>query len=402
MRILLLTAKPPWPEHDGGAVASSRIITGLASNGAEIYLLSLTTPKHPGINSDKISKEEQVKYYNEVFADTTIRLIPLLKNLLFSEKPYDLQRFYSASFLEQIREACSSVSFDIIQCEGLLFSLYIKELRQFTNASIVLRAHNIEYQIRVLMAQREKNIIKKWYLRGLASRIKKQEVLSRKLFDAVVPISEPDTEWFKSLEGNAPVFTSATGIETVTLQTHNDPLGFKVGFIGSLDWQPNIDGLVWFINDVWPAVINAIPGASLNIAGRNADIKTRKKLSGPNIYFRGEIDDALRFTSSMNVMIAPLFSGSGMRIKIIESMSAGIPVVASPIAASGLPVTSGKDIILASDIEEFSTGLIELLKNDQKAKKIALEAGKTIKNNFDNTILTTRLFDFYKTLINGC
>jgi|WetSurMetagenome_2_1015567.scaffolds.fasta_scaffold00647_18 polysaccharide biosynthesis protein PslH len=399
MRVLVLTTKPPWPEHDGGAIASSRIISGLSFNGAEVHLLSLTTPKHPATGTPETATKNNLRSYSECFVDTTIRKLQLIKNLFLSNTPYDLQRFYSDDAMERIRELCLSVPFDIIQCEGLVFSLYVSGIRHSTGARVILRAHNLEHRIRRMMARREKNIFKKLYLLNLSGRIKRVESSCLRLFDAIVAISEPDAEWFMGLEGKAPVFTSPTGIGITGNQYKTKTSENNVGFIGSLDWSPNIDGLIWFIKEVWPSVVNAVPQACLHIAGRNADRDTQRKLSGMNIEYHGEVYDANAFMISMKVMIAPLFSGSGMRIKIIESMGAGVPVVASPVAVKGLPFENGKDIVIAPSEETFSRGVIELLKNDLMANKTASEAFNTLKADFDNNSITSKLICFYKTLV---
>lgn len=399
MRVLVLTTKPPWPEHDGGAVASSRMISGLACNGAEVHLVSFTTPKHQATLTSEQAKEHQVRSFSEIYIDTTIQTSHLLKNFLFSDYPYDLQRFYSDEAMERISAVCKAEPFDIIQCEGLVFTLYAEGIKKVTDAKVILRAHNLEHQIKSMMADRERNILKKWYLSNLAARIKKVESSSRHKFDAVVAISEPDAEWFRSLDGSAPVFTSPTGMTVSDNHNTGKLPGDNIGFIGSLDWEPNIDGLVWFIKEVWPSVVSAFPEARLHIAGRNAGKETRKKLSGTNIDFHGEVDNALDFVSSMKILIAPLFSGSGMRIKITEAMGAGVPVVASPAAAMGLPVENGKEIIIAPSAETFSRGITDLLKNDLLANKIASEAVNTIKSGFDNNSITSKLIFFYKTLV---
>jgi len=204
-----------------------------------------------------------------------------------------------------------------------------------------------------------------------------------------------------SADGRAPVFLASTGISAPANLQSQKKGRYNVGFIGSLDWHPNVDGILWFVNEVWPLVISRLPEASLHIAGRNADAGTAEKLTGQNITFHGEIDDSLLYTSSMNLMIAPLFSGSGMRIKIIESMSAGVPVVASPVAATGLPVKDGKDILIAGSREKFSSSILTLLTDDTLTEEIAANATGTVRENFDNNIITAQLFDFYKTLADG-
>ena len=248
------------------------------------------------------------------------------------------------------------------------------------------------------MAQQEKKILQRWYLFNLSSRIKRIESGCRNVFDAIVAITEDDRKWFEAQGGNSPVIVSETGAD-LTVMAKKKPTGdYKVGFIGALDWQPNIDGLLWFLKEVWPGIVDAIPQASLYIAGKNASPHLCKTITGSHVVFRGEIDDAVTFTSSMTVIIAPLFAGSGMRIKIIEAMNAGTPVVASPVAAKGLPVTDRKDILLGKTRDEFQNAIAELLTDSITREKIAFNAKALIRERFNNDKLTGRLLEFYKTL----
>jgi len=402
MRILILTTKPPWPPRDGGAVASMRMIEGLASHDAVVSVLSMTTPKHYRIKDEPSPAKSQIKNFVKTEVDTTIHPASFIKNFFFSKKPYDLERFYSGSLLEILRSTTDIKDYDIIQCEGLVFALYVNDIRALTNAKIVLRAHNIEHHIRKMMAWQEKNILKRLYLLNLSSRIKRTESSCRNMFDAIVAITEDDRDWFESQGGRCPVIVSQTGEDLATQANEFHIRNNNVGFIGALDWQPNIDGLLWFLNDVWPAIVNDIPTASFRIAGRNAALRTQKLLTGRNVVFLGETDDARGFISSMTVMIAPLFAGSGLRIKIIEAMNAGIPVVASPVAAQGLPVTNNHDIIIGSDKEGFKKGVTELLTDSEMHHSIVMNGKALIREKFDNDKLTAQLLEFYKTLQNGC
>jgi polysaccharide biosynthesis protein PslH len=402
MRILILTTKPPWPPRDGGAVASMRIIEGLASHGAVVSVLSMTTPKHYRIKDEPSPSKSLIKYFLKAEVDTSIHPLSFLKNFFFSERPYDLERFYSGSFLEILRSITDIKDYDIIQCEGLVFAFYVNDIRALTNAKIILRAHNIEHHIKEMMAQHERNILKRLYLLNLSSRIKRTESSCRNMFDAIVAITEDDRNWFEGQDGRCPVVVSETGEYPEMQANEFHARNNNVGFIGALDWQPNIDGLLWFLDEVWPAIVKDIPAASFRIAGRNAASHTQKLLAGKNVVFLGEIDDARVFISSMAVMIAPLFAGSGMRIKIIEAMNAGIPVVASPVAAQGLPVTDNHDIIIGSDKNGFKRGVTELLTDSEMRHSIGMNGKALIREKFDNDKLTAQLLEFYKTLHDGC
>lgn len=400
MKILVLTTKPPWPPRDGGAVASKCIIEGLAQHGADISVISMITRKHEAVTREPARENLPVSDFKSCYIDTTVKPHALVSNLVFSSYPYDLERFYSADFMQLIKSLTDIEKYDIIHCEGLVFALYAGEIRKLTNAPLILRAHNIEHHIREMMSINEKFIPVRLYLKNLSRRIKRLEENCRNIFDAIVTITEDDKKWFDLQKGEAPVFVSGTGVTPATNKDIRKTEKYRVGFIGALDWQPNISGLVWFLKEVWPSIIKYVPEASLTIAGRNASKSTAGALRGTNVIFEGEIDNALSFTSSMCVMIAPLFAGSGMRIKIIEAMSAGVPVVASPVAAKGIPVTNKKDILLADSKELFSSAVIKLLTNNSEHDRIATEASGLIMEKYDNTKITSKLLEFYKVLTN--
>lgn len=400
MKILVLTTKPPWPPHDGSAVASKSIIEGLAMQGVEMALLSITTQKHVAIDNASVNPTLPLSVYKRLFIDTSVRPVPLVTNFIFSSTPYDIERFYSHKFMRLIASMPDLNNYDIIQCEGLVFALYVTEIRALTGARIVLRAHNLEHQIREMMAEDEKFLPKRIYLKNLAGRIRHLESRCRSLFDAIVTITDKDKRWFDDQPGDAPVIVAETGVQAITEAVSTQKRRSRVGFIGALDWQPNIRGLIWFIREVWPVIVKQSPDASLIIAGRNASKATVRSLKGPNIIFEGEINDASGFTSSMTVMIAPLFAGSGMRIKIIEAMKAGVPVVASPVAASGVPVTDNHNILLADDSNEFASAVLKMLGDSSESNRITTNAHSLLKDKYDNNKITSHLYGFYKVLTN--
>lgn len=401
MKILLLAPKPPWPPHDGSAVAMARCIGGLAGNGADVSVLAMKTEKHGHGGTAGSVSPEFLKQYETVPADTRIKPFSLLGNLLFSNEPYDLIRFRSPQFLKAIRSLISGGDYDIIQCEGLLFMLYLDEIKRLTSAPVVLRAHNIEHRLRGMMAETSSNILYRAYLRNLSHRIRRLETAAAGHFDAVVPISEPDAEWFRSVASKTPIHLSETGVENAEYIKEPEEPELRAGFIGALNWQPNLAGIKWFLKNVWPCVSRQNPRATLHIAGKEASPHTRRWLQGERVVFDGEVEDASRFMASMNVMIAPLFAGSGLRIKIIEAMSLGRTVVATPVAVGGLRVQDRHNIIIAADASSFCSALTEVLTDPLLRVATGKAATDFVRRNYDNRALTAELFDFYTKLSNG-
>lgn len=398
MKILVLSPKPPWPPNDGGAVATMRCIEGLAAGGAIISVLAMRTEKHGPGSGPSSQPSVLLQYYNTVAVDTRIRPLKMLANLLLSAEPYDLNRFHVKQYSEALHSLLLREHFDIIQCEGLLFSYYIDEIRSVTDTPLVFRAHNLEHRIREMMAELATVPVEKDYLKSLARRLLKRELFALKQFDAIIPISEPDFQWFKSVAPDKPMMLSETGAGITEPVDEPDNPGLKVGFIGALNWQPNLDGLRWFLAAVWPRVLRALPDATLHIAGRAAPANAKDWLAGKNVSLEGEVEDARRFVGSMTVMIAPLFAGSGLRIKIIEAMSMGKTVIATPVAAEGLPVEDHRELFIGTDTLSFCDALTSALSDPGLRARTGANARELVRERFDNLKQTSLLLAFYKKL----
>jgi len=398
MKILVLTTKPPWPPHDGGAFATLRCIEGLAENGASVSVLAMKTHKHASLRKDVTDIIPHVAAYETIEIDTEINYIAAASNLIFSDEPYDMIRFVSDRYSQRIKSLLAETSFDIIQCEGPVFSYYYDQIRSKTGTPVVLRAHNIEHRIRAMMADQSHCLSEKIYLKNLSARIRKREIYAAEKSDAIVPIAEPDMNWFASVCPDKPLMLAETGVNEVSASPVSNNDSLRVGFIGALDWKPNIQGLTWFIRRVWPWVRANVPSATLHIAGRNASPTVHRTISGEGIVYEGEVADSRAFISGMTVMIAPLFAGSGLRIKIIEAMSLGKTIVATPAAANGLPVTDLKEILVGNDEQMFIRILSEALNNRELRENTGKEALNMIRRRYDNRAITANLLQFYKQL----
>jgi glycosyltransferase involved in cell wall biosynthesis len=398
MRILLLCNKSPWPPRDGGSAATLSMIRGLSALNTSVTVLALNTSKHhtnPDEMPPDIIRGIDIKLID---IDTEISRIKLITNLLFSGKPYNLQRFSSVKYSQELVNILRN-KFDIIQIEGLSMYHYLEVIKRHTSIPVVFRPHNAENRIWSLLADEEETWFKRIYFNILARRIKKIEKHIINKFDAIVPISPPDLKWFRTEGLSIPSIVVSPGYfhEEIEEYSHSDTQ--KVFFIGALDWLPNIYGLKWFIREVWPVIIRRIPRAEFFIAGRNASGKTISGLGGPNIFFIGETDSSAAFIKDKTVMVVPLFSGSGIRIKIIEGMSQGKSVVATAIAAEGLDYEDRKDIFISSGPEEFADNLTLLIQNPDLRKEVGENAIKNVRKNYNILASSEKLINFYRELL---
>ena len=397
MNILQICNKPPYPPKDGGSIAMLNLTKGLSLLGCKITVIAMNPQKHfssvKNIPAD-FKKNIDFHYIN---IDTSVHILKLIKNLLFSCLPYNAERFITKKFKSELENILLKNKFDIIQLEGLYLTPYIKTIHKYSEAKIVLRAHNIEYKIWERIAKNEKNPFKKCYLSVLKKRIKKFEKNAINRYDLLVPISKNDAQIFSELGNKKTIHICQSGIVTEELsRIKTEPDLFSVFYIGSLDWIPNQEALMWFIKKVWPKIINIHTDIFFYVAGRNAPQWFSDKLNAKNIIFKGEIDNSYDFISSKGIMVVPLFSGSGIRVKIIEGMALGKPVVTTTIGAEGINVTNDENILIADTVNDFSQHILNLLSDKSFYNQISNNAKKFINRNFNNNKITSDLLKFYE------
>ncbi|NLA24321.1 MAG: glycosyltransferase family 4 protein, partial [Bacteroidales bacterium] len=332
MKILCLSNKMPYPPIDGGSIATFNIIDSLVNAGNDIHLLSFNTSKH-FVDEKDIPKPIKENFkLKSIYLNTKLSFLKLSINFIFSKLPYIAERFYSKKFKKELKNILSEANFDIVQIEGLYMCLYIPTIRKHSKALIAYRAHNIEHEIWKLTAANKKGKLIKFYLNNMANRILNLEKKVLNQYDLLIPITERDNEVFYNLGNRNPSLVMPAGIdyqkyETKTTSTTNK----NIFHIGALDWTPNQEGLIWFIENCIPILKTSNPDIKLHIAGRNAPEWFVKKINIPEIVYHGEIDNALKFMGKYGIMIVPLLSGSGMRIKIIEGMALGKVIVSTPL-----------------------------------------------------------------------
>jgi polysaccharide biosynthesis protein PslH len=396
MKILQLTNKPPYPDRDGGAIAVLSLTRGLARTGHEVTVLSMNTLKH---HTDARQLPEDLRNLADFrFADVPAVISPLTAviNLLFSKLPYNAVRFISGEYKKVLVNLLNEKSFDIVQLEGLYLCPYIPLIRQYSKARIAYRAHNIEHEIWARTAALSGGL-KKWYISNLAKRIKKFEMSWLNQYDLLVPITQRDGEILNRLGNMRPWLVSPTGIDTIAIADSNALTEYPSIFhLGSLEWSPNQEGLLWFLTHCWPSLHARWPELKFYVAGRNAPGWLIKKLNLPGIVYEGEVADAYLFMKSKAVMVVPLLSGSGMRIKIIEGMALGKAIVSTSIGAEGLGVEDGKNIMIADHPEEFISAIETLLTNKDLYGSIGMGSQLFIDENFDNLALAGQLAQFYQ------
>jgi len=396
MKILFLTNKLPYPPMDGGSIATLNMITGLNRDGHQVSCLSLNTLKH-SFPIEKIPRSLSAEIrFMAVPCDTSINAVRMLLNLFFSRIPYIAERFNNPSFRERLIQVLSQNQFDIIQIEGPYMGHYLEVVRQKSKAAVSFRAHNLEHIIWKRKATNEKWPFRKWYFLNMSKRLKRFEAQVVEQTNCLIPISPLDEKAFREMGFEKPILTIPTGLNLKEYRQTELPPEPSVFFIGALDWLPNQEGLLWFLDQVSDQLREEIPGLQIHVAGRNAPKSFENLISKKEIIYHGEVENAKEFMSSYRVMIAPLFTGSGIRIKILEAMALGRPVVTTPIGIEGISARNNREVMISDNPEAFKKQIVKLIRNDILSQELAAAGRRLIRENFDTFGLSSRITRFFK------
>jgi polysaccharide biosynthesis protein PslH len=394
MRLLQLCTKVPYPPKDGGAAGVFVYSKAFSDLGHTVDIVAVNPPKH-FIGEDQYKALPENIHIHAVSMDTSPVWWRALVNLLFSLVPYQVERFSNTDFTKQLISVLKQSQFDVIQMEGIYLCPYLPVIRRFSNASVVLRAHNIEGSLWKDIAANETTLMKRFYLSILARRMKRYEIEQFSQFDAVTSVTSKDLDYVKAHRPllKADLFPYAIEIKPFTLT----PINRKaIYFLGALDWMPNQEAIRWFAAEVWPKIFQAFPNIRFHVAGRNAAKSLADFLEGiEGIVYSGEVADAGAFLRQFSIMVSPLFSGSGIRVKIIEAMQQGVVVLASAKAVEGIEATPGQHLLLAETSEDYILHLHRLFSESGLIEQIGADARQLICEKFDILAITRNLIDFY-------
>jgi glycosyltransferase involved in cell wall biosynthesis len=362
--------------------------------GHEIHLLVFNTKKHFVKDEDLPPLFRQIASFQKIYLDADVTLGRAVANLLSGES-FHISRFYSEEFNEALIKTLQAHTFDVIQIEGLHMTIYLPTIRKYSKARVSLRAHNVEYIIWERLAEADSSGLKKWYVKLLASRLKKYELKTLNELDAIVPITGHDADILKQLGISIPMFVSPTGIDLEQYPMDRSQLEWPSVFhLGALDWQPNQQAVQWFLQEVWPGLHERFPNITFYLAGRNMP-DWILNLDQKGVVVAGEIDSAVDFINAKGIMVVPLLAGSGMRIKIIEGMALGKTIVATSIGAEGIHYTDEKNILIADTPQAFANAIAKCIEDRPFSEQLGQSARELIEQEYDNQALVKKLSSFY-------
>ncbi|HEX7831807.1 MAG TPA: glycosyltransferase family 4 protein [Thermoanaerobaculia bacterium] len=377
MRILILTPRVPWPLLDGGRIAMARLAQALAKH-AEVRVLSLNPRKHRATLDDIPLPIEAIDI------DTSRVIGPLITAL--GATPFIVARFVSRAFEQRLIETLREFNPDVVQIESPFLLPYAETIRAHSDARVVLRSLNVEFRIWEELARTKHSLL----ARLVANSLRRYEVRHLDTCDALIPISHDDANDFRALGCTKPIHVAPCGVPLPPLGDA-EPEDDTVGFIGALDYLPNQQAALWIHDELRPR----LPDVKLTISGSNPPAWLRERVHAITA------PDAQQFMRSQSVMIAPLLSGGGMRIKVLEAMALGKAMVATTRGAGGIDFTPGREVVIADDADAFADAVVRLLNDPDERRRLGDAARAQVAARYDPDIIGRDLLAFYETGINA-
>ena len=239
----------------------------------------------------------------------------------------------------------------------------------------VLFQHNVESMIWERYYQTETNPLKKAYFNFERKRLARYEKRACNRFDLVFTVSEEDRQTLRQRLGvRGPIEVLETGVDADFFSPAEDSavIPNKLVFLGSMDWMPNIDGVTWFIDNVYSQIRAKSPAVTLDIVGRRPDVKIQQLArTDPSVRVIADVPDVRPYVAAADLFVVPLRVGGGSRIKIYEAMAMNRPVVSTTIGAEGLPLNPGEHIAIGDSPCDFAQQVLDLLKAPSKKKRIS-------------------------------
>jgi glycosyltransferase involved in cell wall biosynthesis len=398
MNILQICHKPPYPAIDGGCIAIKNISEGLLNESCNVKILTINTIKHP-FDISLFPKEfiEKTKI-ESVFVDTKLNIVDAFSNLVTYDS-YNISRFFSPDFNNLLIKTLQKNKFDVILLESLFTTPYLNTIRAHCKSKVILRSHNLEHIIWERLAKETSNPAKKVYLKLLSNQLKSYEIAVLKNIDGVAAISKDDELKYNNFDNAPKSITIPFGINLKNYNYESINKESKLTFfhLGAMDWKPNLEAVGWLLKDVWPKIVEKIPNAELHLAGKNMP-KWLIDKKDKNVFNHGNVESAKEFMKKYDVMIVPILSAGGIRVKIIEGMALGKTIVSTKMGAEGLNYNNNQNILIANNPEEFTNVSIELSKNRNKILAIGENARIHVLENYDQNLISKKLINFFESI----
>lgn len=381
MRVLLLTQVLPYPPDSGPKVKTYHVLKYLAQKH-QVTLVSFVR------DTDKPEYIEHLKTLCERVITVPIKRSPLrdlvfLVKSLVTNQPWMMLRDERPEMRAALQELAATTEFDVVHADQLNMGQYALP---FTKSRKVLDLHNALWVLYKRMASTlplhkpmKYLLMRDWRL------LKKYEGEMCCTFDAVTAVSDEDKQSLVEAGARSDIIVLPIAIDIDKQPFINRaPSSPHIVHIGTMYWPANIDGIRWFLDQIYPLIKQKVPNVRCTLIGARPpqDIKDREQ-TDPTLKVTGYVEDPLPYLQDSSMMIVPLRAGGGMRVKILNAFAQGLPMVTTAVGCEGIHVINGYDILIADAPEEFANQSIRLLTDAALNEQLTLHGRQTAEEKYD-------------------
>ncbi len=382
-RLLFISPVFLFPNDAGGKIRSTNILRGLKGGAFDLTLLSPAAPGQPQAWAAAIDEA-----CDQFIAWPAARPMPRWRRAvdILGALPVNVAVDRQPAALEAVRAAISGQAYDLVVFD-FVHSAALMPNR--IDAATVCFTHNVEAEIFARHAQTAASPLMRAVWRSQHRKMLRFEAEVLRRFTHVVAVSERDGQQFRQAYGLRDVFAIPTGVdlEHFAWQAPSEAHPPTVVFTGSMDWQANVDGVRYFLDDIWPLVQRGVPQARFVVVGRNpppALVDRAKALAG--VSFTGFVDDVRPYVHGAQAFVIPLRVGGGTRIKAFEAMAMGCPMVSTSLGVEGLDIHEGQHFLRADEAPAFATEVLRLLQTPAVGADISRRARECVERQFGHRV----------------
>jgi glycosyltransferase involved in cell wall biosynthesis len=403
MRILFLSQIIPFPPTGGVLQRGFHLIKYLSNENC-IDLIAFhhldTLPLHEDLNNAYNTLSlycKNISFIPLTIKNSRLTLFCALTRSILSKYPFSFFAYKSNLFKEAIQDSINHNEYDIIHFDTLSLSQYIPLT---SNIKKTLTHHNIESILMNRRATKESNIIKKLFYYIDAKKNKQAEYHFSSRFNSNITCSDVDSKMLLNINHTVNSITIPNGVDTnyftpdYKIQDNN-----SIIHVGALQ-SSNLDGITYFIEDIWPLIINGNPNISLTLVGGNIPISIKNFAKSDNrIRLTGFVKDIRPYVHKASVFIVPLRIGGGTKLKVLDALANGKAVVTTSIGAEGIDIKHNKHVIIADSPEDFSIAVLRLISNRNLRIKLGRAGREVVLSKYQWASIAKKLSGFYKSLI---
>ncbi len=383
MKILFISQRFVLPMDTGGKIRTGKILEKLSRQHEITMISNVESPRDDVYleQIDSLCKRFVAVPWREVRRGSLFFFIRLFFQM-FSLYPVSALNTDSRAMREAVEREIQENDYDVVLCDFVQCALLLKNV---SHPHMVLWQHNVESEIARRHVEQASNSVARlfWWLQW--RKMFHYERRECRRFDTVIAVSEHDAAEFSRLYGVNQTVAIPTGVDIDYYRQAEPVVGppHSLAFCGSMDWLPNEDGMVYFLEEVLPLIDNAMPGVEVVVIGRRPSKKLEAMAArNPRIRLTGWVEDTRPYLNDASAVIVPLRIGGGTRMKIFEAMAMGKAVVSTSIGAEGLPVEHEREILFADSPETIAEACIRLLEDAEFTAALGQRAHDYVVANF--------------------